>query len=271
MGSTCLDTCPLFYFSNTLMALQQSAIVCIWCTSRPQCTNYGHHYGQRRKDEICELHWYVFKRLSEAKVDDGTGLLPCISWFSAIQQSASDRCTFQLGDCVTIQGRLQEFKNVRQLVITRCIRETDPNMELIRWCHTVKLQKQYEKEYQMPENLQEQLAQISNQLGSTSTATRVQVPQETFELAIAETLESFANESDLIRLLRLWIQELPGTTFGFQELTRNVQLVQLARHIFDCRVSCFFFSKINTTAQHSQSFSTANDLHVQKRSARTRL
>lgn len=63
------------------------------------------------------------------KVDDGTGVLSCISW--------TDHTDIKLGDLVTVKGKIQDFRNKRQLNISQIFVEKDPNMELVRTLITI--------------------------------------------------------------------------------------------------------------------------------------
>ena len=72
---------------------------------------------------------YAGKSFKLNIVDDGTGVLNCIHW--------KDHMDVKLGDLVTIKGKVQDFRNKRQLNITHIIIENDPNIELLRNLTTI--------------------------------------------------------------------------------------------------------------------------------------
>lgn len=70
-------------------------------------------------------------------VDDGTGVLSCIQW--------QDSANINLGDLVTVKGKIQDFRNSRQLNITQILVEKDSNMELLRTLITISNHEIYDR------------------------------------------------------------------------------------------------------------------------------
>jgi hypothetical protein len=62
-------------------------------------------------------------------VDDGTGVLSCMQWH--------DQMGIDLGDLVTIRGKIQDYRGKRQMNISQILVENDPNMELLRTLITI--------------------------------------------------------------------------------------------------------------------------------------
>ena len=65
-------------------------------------------------------------------MDDGTGLLACTLWVNTEAEWATRELP-ALGDLVDVGGRLSEFQERRQLMVTRFATVQDPNMEAFRW------------------------------------------------------------------------------------------------------------------------------------------
>ena len=75
-------------------------------------------------------------------MDDGTGVISTTFWFSEQELLQSQRSTFDLGQVVTILGKLNDFKDVRQVSIQQIRQELDPNWECVRWLEIIKFLKE---------------------------------------------------------------------------------------------------------------------------------
>jgi hypothetical protein len=159
-------------------------------------------------------------------VDDGTGLLVCIQWSTASSETPR---TLPLGTLVTLQGRVQDFRGTRQVLLSRLMEETDPNAEWVRWLETLKYQALYAtfssprhpdpSVSTPPPSLQEHIqallrgdsSHLSLPEASLDAWTRTTPNkkesnhssfQEAFDRALSET---FMTESELSRLIHLWL------------------------------------------------------------------
>ncbi|KAJ1990274.1 hypothetical protein H4R33_001778 [Dimargaris cristalligena] len=71
-------------------------------------------------------------------VDDGTGALPCISWIPAhLRNQPEHQPDFDLGQLVSVEGRLSDYKGTRQMTIQTIRRLEDPNEEIHHWLQVV--------------------------------------------------------------------------------------------------------------------------------------
>ncbi|KAK3752060.1 hypothetical protein QZH41_009162, partial [Actinostola sp. cb2023] len=67
------------------------------------------------------------------KVDDGTGIIACCCWRNTIKDS------FTLGQSVTVQGKITEYRNQRQLTVNSISVEENLNAESLFWLDVVNL------------------------------------------------------------------------------------------------------------------------------------
>ncbi|KAJ3117886.1 hypothetical protein HDU96_005019 [Phlyctochytrium bullatum] len=64
-------------------------------------------------------------------VDDGTGVVSCIYWFSPTERERSIRSVYKLGTLVSILGRITVYRDARQVQIFHSNDERDPNTETL--------------------------------------------------------------------------------------------------------------------------------------------
>lgn len=80
---------------------------------------------------------------TEFEVDDGTGLLTCNVWKMGEREFPID---YELGDLITIQGKLASFSQEIRLNVTNIRKEDDVNAEILQWLRVIKLNsKHYNK------------------------------------------------------------------------------------------------------------------------------
>eukprot|EP00743_Colponemidia_sp_Colp-15_P008076 GILK01008751.1.p1 GENE.GILK01008751.1~~GILK01008751.1.p1 ORF type:complete len:325 (-),score=39.44 GILK01008751.1:122-1096(-) len=76
-------------------------------------------------------------------IDDGTGLIPCMSWLEAdTAQSTRQPTILELGALVNVRGKLSTYKQERQIVVSTIRVEEDPNMESWWWLETIHLRQE---------------------------------------------------------------------------------------------------------------------------------
>ncbi|KAI9090816.1 hypothetical protein DFS34DRAFT_597439 [Phlyctochytrium arcticum] len=146
------------------------------------------------KDEKTKYVKYV--------VDDGTGYISCISWFSDEEQKLSQRETIDLGSLVTVYGRISVFRDVRQISVNGI--EKDPNVEPYRWLEILQLKKTV---YDIPFELTEELKAEAEQVVTAS-------------LADAQAREEDSNYAENLEKLRLDLEERTPTEADVKEFAK---------------------------------------------------
>jgi len=84
-------------------------------------------------------------------VDDGTGVLRCTHWR---EKDDSDKGLMipELGQLVSIWGKLSEFRDVKELTVTDIVVQEDPNAEPLYWLEVARLKRTvYSKPFSLPE------------------------------------------------------------------------------------------------------------------------
>lgn len=91
---------------------------------------------------ICIIIMYV--------VDDGTGVISCTQWR---QEADSDKGLVlpELGQLVSIWGKVSEYKAEKQLTVTTIVEHADPNAEPLHWLEVVHLKRTvYSRPFSLP-------------------------------------------------------------------------------------------------------------------------
>jgi hypothetical protein len=161
----------------------------------------------------------------------------------------------KLGALVTLQGRVHEYRDRRQVQITCIMEESDPNAEWIRMLETLKYLRIYSTSLErgrlkMPENLDDQIQALVRANYSTSD---VQEPsQESFQDAFDKGLDTFMTETLFTRTIKLWISEKKVSSSGssrsvftFQDLASDPMILSLIHRVFECQVGFIVGVELN--------------------------
>lgn len=79
-------------------------------------------------------------------VDDGSGTISCCKWHSLDLNAGRGQESYDLGQLVTVQGKISVFREQRQLTVDLIYPETDPNAEVLFWLEAVNLSNTVYKE-----------------------------------------------------------------------------------------------------------------------------
>lgn len=83
----------------------------------------------------------VKEKLTTYGVDDGSGTIPCCRWRQSEESVDNGQEQLNLGQLVTVQGKISVFREQRQLTVDLIYAESDPNTETLLWLETVNLGK----------------------------------------------------------------------------------------------------------------------------------
>ncbi|KAI8896133.1 hypothetical protein BC833DRAFT_117329 [Globomyces pollinis-pini] len=75
------------------------------------------------------------------QLDDGTGIIDCVLWYTDQMKVLQNPCDIKLGDLVSLNGRLSYFRDLKQVVINSYAVESDPNLELLHWAQAMHLKR----------------------------------------------------------------------------------------------------------------------------------
>lgn len=158
----------------------------------------------------------ITSKFIEYAVDDGSGVLSCIHW--------QDHLDINLGDLVTIKGKLQDFRNKRQLNVSQILVERDVNMELLR-----------------------SLIAISNHdiYNNTSSDSKPQFQQGNKRILKLEgnsfdqvyTNSGYVTESDLNLFILAWIKDkfsIDGS-FTYSQILEDSKIVNYGLNVLKCQ------------------------------------
>ena len=101
---------------------------------------------------ILYLMYYVCTYVCHV-VDDGTGVISCTQWR---QEPDSDKGLVipELGQLVSIWGKVSEYKAEKQLAVTTIVEHSDPNAEPLHWLEVAHLKKTvYSRPFSLPPGL----------------------------------------------------------------------------------------------------------------------
>ncbi|XP_046848918.1 CST complex subunit STN1-like isoform X3 [Xenia sp. Carnegie-2017] len=85
------------------------------------------------------------EKLITFEVDDGTGLISCCYWYN----EHVDMVDANLGDLVTVMGKISNYHNARQIIISSFYIETDHNVEVLHWLDVMNIREIYLKPFQL--------------------------------------------------------------------------------------------------------------------------
>ncbi|KAI8910963.1 ubiquitin carboxyl-terminal hydrolase-domain-containing protein [Gorgonomyces haynaldii] len=94
------------------------------------------------------------------KLNDGTGEIPCILWYSDDERKMFTPPHLELGDYVRLRGRLGFWREERQFICESAVVEEDVNAQLYDWADTLAKQKIYSSFEHQPDT---QILQTLNQ------------------------------------------------------------------------------------------------------------
>lgn len=138
------------------------------------------------------------EKLTTYGVDDGSGTISCCKWHS--QDLSTGQESYDLGQLVTVQGKISVFREQRQLTIDLIYSEKDPNAEVLFWLEAVNLGNTVYKEPFTPS-----LKDFQTENSSVS------------------------KETELKKAILKHIKENKIVTFQFQTLCFEPDIQQLAR------------------------------------------
>nr|XP_058952214.1 CST complex subunit STN1-like isoform X1 [Pocillopora verrucosa] len=138
------------------------------------------------------------EKLTTYGVDDGSGTISCCKWHS--QDLSTGQESYDLGQLVTVQGKISVFREQRQLTIDLIYPEKDPNAEVLFWLEAVNLGNTVYKEPFTPS-----LKDFQTENSSVS------------------------KETELKKAILTHIKENKIVTFQFQTLCFEPDIQQLAR------------------------------------------
>jgi hypothetical protein len=140
------------------------------------------------------------------EIDDGSDFINCLYWYS---DSEKKTCPFkfQLGDLISLQGRISDFRDEIQIIIINFKVESDPNYELLHWASVLLLKKEYEIPFQIPLGLKNELTNLK-EFKSLKTETRNEIKdflKTIFESNIKIEFQQLKKRSDLLEFSRLYL------------------------------------------------------------------
>ncbi|KAJ3023404.1 CST complex subunit STN1 [Thoreauomyces humboldtii] len=221
---------------------------------------YFHGAHPVRKVEITGI--VVGKEESSAlisySVDDGTAVLPCVSWFSQQEKFQAHRDTIPLGYLVKVTGRIADFRSKRQLTVNSIVSEEDPNVETLRWLETVELTTTvYDAPAQGTEKELQDLLTIWMEkeqrdllaLGIGSLIENQDDPVTEYKEALGIFQTENPTEGDLKRLVRLFIVANDLIEVPFSTLRSSTDIVTATRQVLRAQSKAFHPSdqRINST------------------------
>eukprot|EP00731_Ephydatia_muelleri_P027320 Em0019g193a len=74
------------------------------------------------------------------EIDDGTGTIQCYHW-RPVEGSDQGMVVPELGNLVSVFGKLSEYNGKRQIRVLNIMMETDPNVEPMHWLEVVQLKR----------------------------------------------------------------------------------------------------------------------------------
>lgn len=86
-------------------------------------------------------------------MDDGTGVLSCTQW-REVEDSDEGLFIPQLGQLVSIWGKLSEYRGAKQVTVTEIVEQADPNAEVLHWLEVIRLKRTvYSSPFSLPQSL----------------------------------------------------------------------------------------------------------------------
>jgi len=168
----------------------------------------------------------VKEKLTTYGVDDGSGMIPCCRWRQSDESVDNGQEQLNLGQLVTVQGKISVFREQRQLTVDLIYAESDPNTETLLWLETVNLGKTvYRKTF--PPSLKESQA---DKEGLTKEAQlKPAILQHIHEnKMVAFQFRTLCLEPDIIQIATDAVRERPTE----QVLSRSQFLATLKQFLF---------------------------------------
>ncbi|TPX68549.1 hypothetical protein SpCBS45565_g02993 [Spizellomyces sp. 'palustris'] len=169
-------------------------------------------------------------------VDDGTGLVPCISWFPRTERFLVDRKTLLLGTLVRIAGRVSDYRGQRQITVNAITAESDPNIETLRWLEVIDLKQCV---YDVPLQISGGHMDRARALLMSPEANRVAAdncpgdrnPSAELEQLLREKRDLDTTEEDLKRALKLFIQSKELVLVPYTVLRHSDEILFLVNRL----------------------------------------
>ncbi|XP_065660607.1 CST complex subunit STN1 isoform X3 [Hydra vulgaris] len=96
----------------------------------------------------CIVSKHLTNHYIKYAVDDGTGVISCCLWLN--ENLPSVLCSYNLGDLVSVTGKLQIFRDEREIRVERLTLEEDLNIEYFHWSQIINFQEIYKAKFVIP-------------------------------------------------------------------------------------------------------------------------
>ncbi|XP_068681412.1 CST complex subunit STN1-like [Montipora foliosa] len=103
-----------------------------------------YYYATKHPVTRVEIVGYIVsidakEKLTIYGVDDGSGTLQCCRWHQPDGSMDNEREVLNLGQLVTVQGKISVYREQQQLTVDLIHAESDPNTETLLWLEAVNL------------------------------------------------------------------------------------------------------------------------------------
>ena len=116
-------------------------------------------------------HTHTHTHTHTHKVDDGSGVIPCCQWRKEAD-SEEGLVIPQLGQLVSVYGRVSEYREERQVKVNVICIEEDPNIEPLHWLEVIQLKRTvYAKPFSLPPGVSTQSTVPQKAMRETVTGT----------------------------------------------------------------------------------------------------
>jgi len=157
-------------------------------------------------------------------VDDGTGVMSCTQW--RVEEDSEEGITvLDLGDLVSVWGKLSEFRKEKQLTVMTAVRHKDPNVEPLFWLEVTHLKRTvYSRPFILPRGVlgSGEASSGSKEFSKEVIRQHVLSHLKTFHSDGHFTLEGLAREEELLKSSR---DESELSDWSEGDLTREVGLL----------------------------------------------
>ena len=138
--------------------------------SHTQCTHtctHTHTHMRTRTRTCTHTHTHTHTHT----VDDGSGVIPCCQWRKEAD-SEEGLVIPQLGQLVSVYGRVSEYREERQVKVNAICIEEDPNIEPLHWLEVIQLKRTvYAKPFSLPPGVSTQSTVPQKAMRETVTGT----------------------------------------------------------------------------------------------------
>ena len=99
------------------------------------------------------LQYVMVIYLYKFTVDDGTAVVSCTQW--RVEKDSDQGIVIpELGQLVSVWGKISEFRREKQLTVTTMVQQKDPNAEPLHWLEVVHLKKTvYSRPFTLPDGI----------------------------------------------------------------------------------------------------------------------